>query len=66
MNQFDNIPEELANKARNCKSPEEILALVQEAGFELNDEQLQGVSGGWAGECQDHVIECWRDGFPNA
>ena len=64
MNQFDNIPEELADKAKNCKNPEEILALVQEAGFELSDDELQSVSGGasWSciSDCPDH-IPCPQD-----
>lgn len=43
---FENIsPEQLA-RARECKSMEEILALVKEEGFELTDEQLEAIAGG--------------------
>ena len=34
-------------KARNAKTPEEILAIAQEEGYELSDEELEGVTGGW-------------------
>lgn len=42
---------ELREKARACKTPEEMLALVKEEGFELSDEQLQDVSGGADWSC---------------
>ena len=38
-------PEQKA-KARECKTPEELLALAQEEGFSLTDEQLESISGG--------------------
>lgn len=67
MGQFDNIPTELAEKAKGCKTPEELLALAKEEGYELSDEQLQYVSGGWIGECNNHChADCWRDGIPNS
>ena len=37
--------EQLA-KARSCQSTEELLALAKAEGVELNDEQLEAVSGG--------------------
>ena len=65
MDQFNNIPSELIEKAKGCKTPEELLSLAKEEGYELSDEQLQEVSGGWFGECSDHTpTECWRDGMP--
>ena len=42
---------ELREKARACKTPEEMLALAKEEGFELSDEQLQDVSGGSNWSC---------------
>ncbi len=41
------ISEELFNKAKACKSPEEIFALAKEEGIELTEEQLEAVSGGF-------------------
>ena len=33
-------------KARACTTPEEMLALAKEEGFELSDEDLEAISGG--------------------
>ena len=43
---FENVPEELREKARKCKTPEEILALANEVGYELTDEEVQAIVGG--------------------
>ena len=64
---------ELQKKLRNASNPEELLALAQDAGFELTDDQLEAVSGGnwncWdiAGctdVCEKYdaewMHECWR------
>ena len=57
---FENpeISEELMRRAKECTSPEEILALAKEEGYELTDEQLTGVAGGW---CAAH---CYMDTCP--
>ena len=50
MNLEDLTPEQ-REKAKACKSAEDVLALAKEEGYELSDEQLQAVSGGdW---------DCW-------
>ena len=48
---LSNISQELMDKARNCKTPEELLALAKQEGVELSDEDLEGISGGqdWCG-----------------
>lgn len=38
--------EEQKAKARNCKSAEELLALIKGEGIELTDDQLNAISGG--------------------
>ncbi len=38
---------EQVEKAKACKTPEDILALAREEGYELSDEELDGLSGGW-------------------
>ena len=38
-------PEQRA-RAKQCKSPEELLALAKEYGYELTDDELEGISGG--------------------
>ena len=50
MNFEDLTPEQQA-KARACTSPEEILALAREEGYELTDDELAAVSGGGIWDC---------------
>lgn len=40
------ISEEQLERARACKSTEELLALAKAEGVELTDEQLEAVNGG--------------------
>ena len=47
------LSEEQINKARKCKSQEELLALAKEEGIELSDEQLTAVNGGF---CSDTTV----------
>ena len=55
---FDDLKNpELQEKLRTAKTPEELLALAREEGYELSDEQLEGVSGGWC-------VKCDEDGCP--
>ena len=48
---LNNISDQLMEEARNCKTPEELLALAKREGIELTDEQIEGVAGGqdWCG-----------------
>ena len=46
------LTEEQIAKLRKCKSTEEIIKFAKEEGIELNDEQLEAVSGG---ECQGDI-----------
>ena len=50
---FKDLSPELQNKARECKTAEEILALAREEGYELSDEELRAVSGGIEWTCSD-------------
>lgn len=53
---------ELQEKARACKSREEIMALAAEEDFELTQDILENVSGGCSTKktayCRIHNIEC--------
>ena len=40
------LTDEQKQKAAAVKTPEELLSLAKEAGYELNPEQLEGVAGG--------------------
>ena len=44
---FEKLTDEQKAKAQACETPEEVLALAREEGYELSDEQLEAVSGGW-------------------
>lgn len=49
---FDEISDELREKARKCGSYEEKMALIKENEIELTDEQLDLVNGGSTGPHQ--------------
>ena len=43
---FEDMPDSIRERAAACKTPEELLALAAEAGYELTDEELEAVNGG--------------------
>ena len=45
--EYKDLTPEQKEKARACKTPEEMLALAQEEGYDLTDDELEGVAGGW-------------------
>ena len=47
-------------KLKGCETPEEIVALAQEEGYELSDSELEGVSGGWE-SCGDYTCKLCDD-----
>ena len=42
---------ELREKAKACKTPEEMLALAKKEGYKLSDEEMEAVSGGKSWSC---------------
>ena len=53
MEYKDLTPEQM-EKARECKTKDELVALAKEEGVELTEEQLEAVSGGsWSGDPSD-------------
>jgi hypothetical protein len=52
-NAHDRLTEETKAKLKGCETPEEIFELAREDGYELSDEQLEGISGGWGSSCED-------------
>lgn len=47
-------------KLKGCETPEEILALAREEGYELADSELEGISGGWGGcaeRCRSYICD---------
>ena len=44
---------EFQEKLRNASTPQELLSLAKEAGFDLTEEQLQAANGGVTWDCWD-------------
>ena len=42
------LSNEVKARLRGCETPGEMMALAREEGYELSDEELEGVSGGWS------------------
>ena len=47
---FDELPDELKEKAKACKSADELLQLAKDNMVSLSDEEIEAISGGgsWA------------------
>lgn len=43
---YKDISPELREKAKSCKTPEEMLALAKKEGYKLSEEELQAIAGG--------------------
>jgi predicted ribosomally synthesized peptide with nif11-like leader len=41
-----NLSPELREKAKECQTPEEMLALAKAEGYKLSDAEMEAVSGG--------------------
>ena len=55
---LNELTEEQKAKVKAAKTPEEVLVLAKEEGYELSDEELAGVAGGWDLPCVDDVPGC--------
>ena len=50
---------EQKEKARSCKSADELIALAGAEGVKLSDEQLEAISGGgWTDTCTTDWLAC--------
>ena len=60
---FKNLTPEQLEKAKACTTPEELLALAKEEGYELSEEQLEGIAGGNAWDTIEEFLDhgCLRD-----
>lgn len=56
--EFEDLTPEQQEKAKACKTPEEILALAKEEGYELSDEELDSASIAGGGWCAVNLEEC--------
>lgn len=48
---------EIQERLRECKTPEEMLALVKEEGYELSDDDLEGIAGGNAWDSIEEFLD---------
>ena len=60
---FEDLTPEQKEKARAAKTPEEILALAKEEGFELSDDELEAISGGGMWDKCSYEDPCPKDGY---
>ena len=44
---FDGLSDDLKKKVTECKTADDLLDLAKAEGFELTDEQLDAISGGF-------------------
>ena len=61
---FRDLTPEQKERARACKTPEDILALAKEEGFELADEELLAIAGGGDWVCNKDGNYCWSQSYP--
>jgi len=60
----NSVSDEVKAKAIACKSPKELLALAEQEGIKLSDEQLESLAAGNKGwgcfeeECTDEASPC--------
>ena len=52
--EYNELTDEVKARLKGCETPEELLALAREEGYELSDEELESVSGGWG--CDSNEI----------
>lgn len=56
---FEGLTPELKEKVLACKTPEDLLALAKQEGYELSEEELGAVSGGISWDCDDYTCQSY-------
>ena len=54
---FEDLSPEMQEKARACKTPEDIIALAAAEGYELSEEELDGITGGVCWQINDDLSQ---------
>ena len=64
-NILSKLTDEQKKKVEAAQTPEELLAIAKEAGYELSPDQLEAVSGGEVSWCSDNSCNevCYSDGL---
>lgn len=57
--ELNELTEEQKQKVLNCKTPEDILELAKEEGYELSDSELDSIAGGWNEPC-NHCANLYK------
>lgn len=57
---FKDLSPELREKAKACKTPEELLALAKAEGYKLSEEELGAIAGGggWSNDSNCIGVQC--------
>ena len=57
---FENVTPEQMEKAKNCKTTEELVELAKDEGVELTDAQIEAIAGGeeWYSLCDTNEGNC--------
>ena len=59
---FEDLSAELKERARACKTIDELISFAEEEGFKLTNEELEGISGGICkSNCPWHGVSCRND-----
>lgn len=53
-NILSNLSDEQKKRVEAAKTPEELLALAKEAGYELPPDALEAANGGWCLKCKEY------------
>ena len=54
---FEDLTKEQQERAKACKTPEEVFALAKEVGYELTEEEVNAISGGGKWRCAIKTID---------
>lgn len=60
---LDKLSPELQEKAKDCKTPEEMIELARQEGYELADSELDAIAGGSWNGCEAYEPEHCRVPF---